>query len=211
MQSEIVESRTDEIKPSEENGFVYEFTTDKNLLNQYYEIREACYKKDWGLKVFSGVEDSHDRHGDILIVREGEKVVGGGRVVFRYSNSPENRLPLETEDFLLHELLPEIGSERIMIGEIGRIAVSHEYRGGKLSKIGLYLFAKAQSYACRYLTMVTPVRQALTYRKLGKRLGADIRIIENVPVAEHPYHNNIEMKLLVCDLATAPDVQHILK
>ena len=189
----------------------YEFTKDPALLQQYYIIRESCYKEVWGLKVFSGAEDSHDRCGDILIVREGEKVVGGGRVVVRYSNSPEKRLPMETDEYLLHELLPEIGSDRVVIGEIGRIAISHEYRGNKLSQIGLYLFAKAQSYSCRYLTIAAPLKQALKYRKLGKSLGADIKIIENVPVVEHPYHNNIEMKLLVCDLATAPDVQHILQ
>lgn len=209
MGTEIANCRKRTTVSSEKNGFVYEYTADKDLLDQYYQLREDCYKQEWGLSVFSGVEDEHDKQGHILIVREGDKVIGGGRVVFRY-NFSTLKLPMETDTFLLHEMLPEIGVGSKLIGEIGRIAVLPEYRGHKLADIGFYLLAKSQLCGCHYLTTVAPVKQAVRYTRIADKFGIKISTMESIPVADHPYYNHIEMRLLICDISGLPDCSYLL-
>jgi len=188
---------------------IYEISKNPSLLLQYYMIREKCYKEVWGLKIFSGAEDEHDRKGYILIVRDKKKVVGGGRLVLRPAGSPE-RLPLETESLLLEDALGRFGLEGKIIGEIGRIAVLPEFIGYKLSKISLCLLGLAKTQHCNFLTTVAPLEQAKKYRRIGKRLNLDIEILDNVIIEDRPYYNQIEMKLLVCDLSTVADIDHFL-
>lgn len=188
---------------------IYEFSNDPNLLAPYYRIREECYKEVWGLKIFSGAEDEFDRRGHILIVRNGNEVVGGGRLVLRSAFS-SNRLPMETENFLLHKVLPLTENENAIFGEIGRIAIIPEYRGKKTAKIGFYLVLQAQLHHCRYLTTVAPKGQAEKYRDIAGQFGVKIQIFEDVAIADHPYYNNIDMKLLLCDLTNIPDVSGFL-
>jgi hypothetical protein len=192
-----------------ENNLIYEFTKDPAYLNQYYQVREQCYKEYWGLKVFSGAEDEHDRNGYILIVRNGDVVIGGGRLVLRSTNE-RKKLPMETDDFMLHKVLPGLSSPHTVWGDIGRIAVLPEFRGKKVLKIGFYLLAQAQQDHCNYLTTVAPTKQAKKYKEISEPFGVDIQIIDYLPVADLPYYNNIEMKLLLCDLATVPDALMLL-
>ncbi len=191
------------------NGFAYEYTRNPDLLEQYFRLREDCYRKDWNLAVFSGAEDEHDQQGHILIVRQGDKVIGGGRVVFRYNFSPL-KLPMETDSFLLHQQVPEMGKGEKLIGEIGRIAVLPEYRGYKLTNIVFYLLAKSQLCGCHYLTTVAPVEQAVRYTKIADKFGMKISTMESIPVAAHPYYNNIEMRLLIIDISALPDCSYLL-
>jgi hypothetical protein len=188
---------------------IYEFTKDPTHLDQYYQIREQCYKEYWGLKIFSGAEDEHDRNGHILIVRAGNQVIGGGRLFLRSMNDIM-KLPTETDDFLLHEVLPELSTAHTIWGDIGRIAVLPEFRGKKVLKIGFYLLAKAQENYCNYLTTVAPTKQAQKYKEMTEPFNVDIQIIDYLPVADHPYYNNIEMKLLLCDMATIPDARTLI-
>ena len=188
----------------------YEFTKDPALLQQYYIIRERCYKEVWGLKVFSGAEDEHDRKGHILIVRNKNRVVGGGRLVIRSVDSFD-RLPLETENLLLEEVLHGFDLKGKIFGEIGRIAVLPEFRGGKAATIGIYLIGLAKMHQCNYLATVAPLEQAKKYKLIAEQLNMDVQIIDSVIIADRPYYNKIEMKLLVCDLATAPDTQHLIQ
>ena len=188
----------------------YEFTKDPTLLQQYYLVREKCYKKVWGLKIFSGMEDEHDRKGHIVVVRHKKKVIGGGRLFVRPVGSSD-RLPLETEDLVLDEVLRGYDLQGKIFGEIGRIAVLPEFIGGKIGKISLYLIGLAQKHRCNYLTTVAPWEQAKRYKLIGKRLNIDVQILDNVTIADRPYYNKIEMKLMLCDLSTVPDHQGLLK
>lgn len=187
---------------------IYEISKDPSLLLQYYMIREKCYKEVWGLKIFSGAEDEHDRKGYILVVRNNKKVVGGGRLVLRPAGSPE-RLPLETASLLLEDALGRFDLEGKIFGEIGRIAVLPEFIGYKLSKISLYLLDLAKRHHCNFLTTVAPLEQAKKYRRIGKRLNLDVEILDHVVIEDRPYYNQIEMKLMVCDLSKGAVAKHL--
>jgi len=186
---------------------LYEFTKDPEKLKQYYLIRERCYKEVWGLKIFSGAEDEFDRKGHILVVRNKDRVIGGGRLVMRLAGSSD-RLPLETDNLLLEEALHEFDIEGKIFGELGRFALESEFRGGKLATIFLYLLGMAQRHQCNYLTTVAPWEQAKKYKQIAEQLNIDVQILEDFVIADRPYYNQIEMKLMVCDLATVPDAQH---
>ena len=50
------------------------------LLEQYYDLREKCFRKELGLPDFDGGEDERDLQGEIVIARQGDRCVGGARI-----------------------------------------------------------------------------------------------------------------------------------
>ena len=59
---------------------VYELSNEPKFLNQYYRLREECYRVDLKLSEFNGSEEAQDRTGRILIVRRGDRLIGGARI-----------------------------------------------------------------------------------------------------------------------------------
>jgi len=55
----------------------FEVSRDPRLLEQYYALREQCFKQDLGLEEFDGSEEDKDRRGQILIAHIDGQVVGG--------------------------------------------------------------------------------------------------------------------------------------
>lgn len=187
----------------------YEFTKNQDQLNEYYSIREQCYKSAWGLKTFSGEEDKHDRNGHLLIAKTGNRVIGGARLVLKYPEAPY-LLPMEEDGFILQEMLPEYHLTDHIYGEVGRLAILPDFCGGKTLFLGLHLLAMAQSQNCRYLSTVAPEEQAKKYISIAKQYGFDINMIDNITIPDRPYYNKITMKLLISDLRRMPDVKQLL-
>jgi hypothetical protein len=187
----------------------YKFTRDPNQLQEYYSIREQCYKSVWGLQTFSGEEDKHDRNGHLLIARIGNRVIGGARLVIKQPESP-SLLPMEEDGFNLQEILPEYRLENQVHGEVGRFSILPEFCGGNTLFLGLHLLAMAQTQHCRYLSTVAPEEQAKKYVSIGKRYGFELRVIDDIVIPDRPYYNKITMKLLISDLSTMPDVSELL-
>ncbi len=59
----------------------FKLTRNPQLLSQYYELREACYRKELGLPDFDGSEDVQDLRGSVLLAVEAGRCVGGARIV----------------------------------------------------------------------------------------------------------------------------------
>ena len=57
----------------------FEVTRDPDLLEQYYTLREHCYREDLGLRNFDGSEEACDRNGHVLVVHRNGRVIGGAR------------------------------------------------------------------------------------------------------------------------------------
>jgi hypothetical protein len=189
--------------------FTYEFTDDPELLRAYYTIREQCYKSVWDLKIFSGEEDEHDRIGHLLVVRKGELVIGGARLVIKKPDSPY-LLPMEENEFMMKEILPGYDLDNQIHGEVGRFSILPEFCGGKTLFLGLHLLAMAQTKHCRYLSTVAPEEQAKKYVAIGKEYGIKIDLIDDAIISDRPYYNNITMKLLIADTTGMPDVKYLL-
>ncbi|MFK8043090.1 GNAT family N-acetyltransferase [Congregibacter sp.] len=58
----------------------FEITQDPALLDQYYALRERCFREELKVQDFDGSEQAEDRSGHILIARLGDSLVGGMRI-----------------------------------------------------------------------------------------------------------------------------------
>ena len=65
----------------------FKLSRDPQLLQQYYDLRERCYRKELGIPDFDGSEDADDQRGRILLAIENGRCIGGARV------SPRVHLP----------------------------------------------------------------------------------------------------------------------
>ena len=61
-------------------SITFELCQDPQLLQQYYQLRQDCFRRELGLPDFDGSEDESDRKGQILIARIGDRCVGGARI-----------------------------------------------------------------------------------------------------------------------------------
>ena len=156
----------------------YEFTSNPDFLNQYYKIREDCYRDDLGLTCFSGEEDEYDRIGYIAVARIGDKVIGGARLILSHPHSGI-RLTLEEENFLMVNFFPELDLEENGYCEITRVAILREYRNTNISKdLFRVIMDRAKSEKCYFHFSTAPLIQARNYKIIAKKLGF-ISVIRN--------------------------------
>jgi len=101
---------------------VYEFTNDRALLHQYYHMREMMYRKMSFVYDYVGEEDEYDKMSHILIARRGKLCVGGCRLTTREADE-DFLLPMESSDFKLRDVLPNLPLRKFRHGEISRFAV----------------------------------------------------------------------------------------
>ena len=169
----------------------YEYTTNKALLEQYYQIREECYREGLGLENFSGAEDEYDRIGHIAIARRGNKVIGGIRLTVSTPDSTV-RLPLEEEGFMMKDIFPELGLPKLNYCEITRLAVIPTFRVGDTSKELIRLMLqKAIVENCAYQFSVAPLIQARNYRMLIKQIGFLPIIRTDIEVPEKAIYEHL--------------------
>lgn len=157
---------------SEKNLKVF-FTKDKNLLSQYYSLRDRCFKEDSGWDEYDGSEVEADIRGRLLIVTNGEgKVVGGMRVLFpcfdEYSASDYAEDGLTIKNFLQKSGL----NSEARYSEISAVAVEKEHRGISLmKKMFSIVIQKSLESQCSYVVGVGILAACRYYRVIFKGLG----------------------------------------
>ncbi|WP_372742561.1 hypothetical protein, partial [Neptunomonas sp.] len=105
----------------------FELTKNPQHLNDYYKIREECFRTDLLLTAFDGSEDQHDKEGYILIARDGDRCIGGARIN-GCSPKADTRLPIENDDFIIKDLFPDLSLEKHAYCQWTRLALLPEYR-----------------------------------------------------------------------------------
>ena len=53
---------------------------DPALLEQYYQLRQTCFRKELGIPDFDGSEDELDRQSSILLAIQDGRCIGGARI-----------------------------------------------------------------------------------------------------------------------------------
>jgi len=62
------------------NMIEFEVSRDPGLLQQYYSLRERCFRTDLGIESFDGSEEPQDQRGQILLAHINGRVIGGARI-----------------------------------------------------------------------------------------------------------------------------------
>ncbi len=58
----------------------FKISSDSQLLEQYYALRQRCFRQELGLVDFDGSEEEQDRQGVILLALKHGRCVGGARI-----------------------------------------------------------------------------------------------------------------------------------
>lgn len=181
----------------------FEFTEDPRLLAQYYRIRETCFRQDLGLAEFDGSEDADDIEGQIVIARYGDRCVGGARI---NGTGPghSRRLPLESDDFVMGEMLPKLTLHDRAYCQWTRLCLAPDYRTGEILRglvEAVILLSAALGY--RYAFNVACRSRARLYKRLHAVLGYRYEICEQVPVPVENEFRHLEHLLSITHLDVA--------
>ena len=98
---------------------VYEFTTDLDLLHQYYVMRSIHLSKVLPT-VVPAEADPYDERSEIMVVRIGRQVVGGARILLK-RNPRDPALYIERGGFNLPDALPELDLNSVTYCEISKM------------------------------------------------------------------------------------------
>lgn len=171
--------------PKTQEPLVFEFTTDKAMLHQYYLLRNQMIGKYADAPILT--DDVYDKISEILVARRGKAVIGGCRLTIREGDE-SFPLPMEHQNFQLRNEFSDLPLNREKHGIISKFVILEEHRGYEilygLSKI---MFDKVVSLDTRYIFSCTSYLLARNWRKIANLLGAKgTRICEDVEVPENP-------------------------
>lgn len=196
--------------PISEEPIVYEFTQDRALLHQYYQLRESMYRKIFHTDKFVGEEDVHDKLSHIIIARRGKLCIGGCRLTIREGDE-KFMLPMETQEFRLREIFPELPLSVLRHGEISRFAISdaEEDKLEVMRVLSNLIIEKAITSGLGHIFAKSTLAMARNWRMIGQSCGLKkTRICKEIKVPENPIHPEIEWYLSVSTLVTAENYEN---
>lgn len=172
-----------------------EFTVSREQvhLEQYYALRERCFRRELGLEEFDGSEEERDRQGDILVALWEGRCVGGARVSSRISH------PRQLE-------LLGLDSELACMWE--RFAIEPGVRSLQLVHrfcASLVQFSRDSGF--EHAMILSSLRNARFYRRCHSALGVDFQIHRPVPHCASGAFAGLEHYLSVASLQEVPALQ----
>ena len=154
----------------------------KNWLEQYYQIRQECFRRDLGIKSFDGAEDKFDRSGYLLIALDRQQCIGGVRLSISTPESPL-LLPLEINGFMLQERFPDIARNKESYSQWTRLALKLEYRASEvLHRMALVMIQQTKRLQCSYSFNVAGMNRARLYQRLHRLQGFNYEILKGVNI-----------------------------
>lgn len=159
----------------------FELTRDAALLEQYYRLREDCFRQDLELPDFDGSEDAWDRRSQILIAREGDRCIGGMRITGR--GPTHEGLPIEEEGVDLSCLSRRLPLAEARYCQWGRLALLPEVRSSQLLQAFIAeMILASRQLGYQYSVMVAGMNRSRLYRRLYTGLGLRYDIIPELRV-----------------------------
>ncbi len=145
----------------------FEVSRDRGLLNQYYALREACFRKELGIPDYDGSEEEKDRKGHILIAHKEGKCVGGIRISSQLPADEhlqdldvDTRTSCTWERFVFHPDERSVQFSREFLGNLIDICHKLDYR---------------------HAVVVSSLRNARFYRLFHTALGIPFEIVRAAP------------------------------
>ena len=167
----------------------FKLTQDPHLLEQYYALREQCFREELGLPDFDGSEEECDRKGQILLAIQDGRCIGGARI------SPH--VPLQSQVKQL-----ELKREACCMWE--RFVFDPAVRTLQLIRdfcAQLIHFSRETGY--HHAMVLSSLRNARFYRQCHSALGVDFKINRHVPHSAQGAFAGLEHYLSVAQLRKA--------
>jgi len=172
--------------PTPQEPLVLEFTNDKALLHQYYLLRNQMIGRYINAPI--ATDDIYDKISEVLIARRGNMVIGGCRLTIREGDE-SFLLPIETENFKIRDLFPNLPLNKERHAIISKFAIieSHKERD-LLYDLCKIMFDRVVALDTRYIfARATNYVIARNWRKIATIFGAiNTTICEGIDVPENP-------------------------
>lgn len=191
------------IQNPNQNNITYTFSRQSYDLKEYANLVLEHYKKDLKLDLSKHQmsDDLHkiDFNEHVLIVKDGDRVIGGSKLIFTHQNNPL-RLPLESDSFRVKDILPDnFGSYSYC--ELARLVLHPSYRSKEhLTKVVNKLADFAVQRRCGMFVLMAPPLNAILYRRVCKTLNLPMQIRNDIEVEQKAAYRQLGLKLITCDL-----------
>ncbi len=194
-----------EKKEVEAEGVAEVFITkDKDLLDQYYKLRNEIFHADRGWTKKEWLESEYDRDGTVIVATKNGEVVGGLRMM----NSIDNKLlsgELSGSEFRYPNLLKKLEmNSSAGYAELDGLVVKRGKRN-RDSSVVMELTRLASDYSrnigCKYLIAIASGKHCRSYKIVVKKLGySKVVIAKNFPWIKLEEYNYSEDYPIICVL-----------
>jgi len=178
------------------------FSREKEVLNEYFKVRDAVYLEQFNLPNADILHDAYDDkpYTEFIIIKHGKKIIGGGRLIFHFLGT-DTLLPFEAENFLLKNILPELDLGNKSYLGVDRVALLKDYRHGDTGREIIRLSDyRGQELGINYIFTVNPPIQARLNKRHCSALGFDFHIRTDIEIPDKPSFNGKKMLLTTADL-----------
>ena len=144
-----------------------ELTRSPGLLQQYYALRQQCFREDLGISDFDGSESMRDRLGHILLAHEDGRCIGGVRI------SSELEVSNIISDLDLHE-------NACCMWE--RFVIDPTFRSLKFTRHFIaHLIKTSDTLGFHHGIVLSSLRNARFYKACHTALGVTFEIDRHLP------------------------------
>lgn len=178
-------------------------------LEQYTALREECFQQSLGIKNLSTSFDRYDLSGYLLLVINDGVCVGGARLNEACSGGKYGgeRLPLESDSFMLNRVFPQLNREGVRYGQWTRLVLDESFRTP--SVLNMLATAMADLSVQRdhqYCFNVSGTERARLYRRLHLSQGyrCEIRREVTIPVEDGFGHLEHLLSVAYSRTSTSP-------
>jgi len=184
-------------KKQQQERLIFEFSRDPALIHQYYRIYEQEFKSVLHADYHHHDNDEHDQKGHFLIVRRGKLCVGGARLNTKTPRQPE-LLPIEMDGFKLEDHFPDLKHKEVSYGQIGRLCVLPEYRGGAVTRLMMWhLYRKSVALGLETIFATAPLIIARGHMKSSIAMGLKhTKVHLDIKLPEYPMCEGIRFYLM---------------
>jgi len=164
----------------------FKLSREPEILQQYYDLRQYCYREELGLPDFNGSEEFIDRKGRILLAIKGGQCIGGARI------SPGTFVPRKIVELKLNP-------GACCMWE--RLVFDPEERSLELmSDFCARLIQVSREMGYHQAVVLSSLRNARFYRRCHSALGVEFEIHRHVPHCARDTFAGLEHYLSVAQL-----------
>ena len=171
----------------------FKLTRDPVLLEQYYSLREKCFRKELGLPDFDGSEEEQDRQGHILLAIQNGQCVGGVRI------SPTVVLQSQIQQLELKKEACCMWERFVIDPAVRTVNFIREFIN--------YLIDVSRDVGYYHAMVLSSLRNARFYRQCHTALGVGFKIHRHVPHSAQGAFAGLEHYLSVSHLREAQPLQ----
>jgi hypothetical protein len=167
----------------------FKLTQDPHLLDQYYTLRERCFREELGLPDFDGSEEAHDRQGHIVLAIQDGRCIGGARITTNIQlQSQVKQLELKPDACCMWE----------------RFVFDPAVRSVQLIRdFFTHLVAVTKEVGFHHAMVLSSLINARFYRKFSTPLGVEYKIHRHVPHSAKGAFSGLEHYLSIAHLQGA--------